>query len=156
MIAKEYQKILQNELNYSTYVLLTLMVAALQLLKQVKLELIAEAIPLPILFESRRQKLRRFLRLDEFKIETLWFPCVKSLLEKMFKANDTVYLVIDRTSWGIINILMVSVVYNHRALPIYWTFLDKKGNSNLSEQQEVLSRTLELLSEYVIIVLGDR
>jgi hypothetical protein len=156
MIAKEYQKILQNELNCSNYLLLTLMVAALQLLKQVKLELIAEAIPLPILFESRRKKLRRFLRLDEFKIETLWFPCVKSLLEKMFKANDTVYLVIDRTSWGIINILMVSVVYNHRALPVYWSFLDKKGNSNLSEQQEILSRTLELLSEYVIIVLGDR
>ena len=62
MIAKEYQKILQNELNYSTYLFLTLLVAALQLIKQVKLEVIAEALPLPILFESRRKKIRRFLR----------------------------------------------------------------------------------------------
>ncbi len=108
------------------------MVASLQLLKQVKLEVLAEALPLPILFESRRQKLRRFLRLDELTIETLWFPCVKRLLESMFNPNDTVYLVIERTSWGLINILMVSVVYDHRAWPIYWTFLDKKGNSNLA------------------------
>jgi hypothetical protein len=156
MIAKEYQKILQNELNYSTYLLLTLVVAALQLLKQVKLEIIAEALPLPILFESRRKKLRRFLRLDKLGIETLWFPCIKSLLEKVFNANDTVYLVIDRTNWGIINILMVSVVYDHRAWPIYWNFLEKKGSSNLSEQQEVLNKTLNLLSEYIPVVLGDR
>ena len=62
MIAKEYQKILEQELNRSTYLLLSLVVASLQLFKQVKLEWLAEALPLPILFESRRQKLRRFLR----------------------------------------------------------------------------------------------
>jgi hypothetical protein len=112
MIAKEYQKILQNELSYSTYLFLSLVVAALQFLKQVKVEIIAEALPLPILFESRRKKLRRFLRGDKLKIETLWFPCVKSLLEKMFNPQDTIYLAIDRTSWGVINILMVSVVYD--------------------------------------------
>ena len=98
MIAKEYQKILKNELNYSTYLLLTLVVATLQLIKQVKLEVLAEALPLPILLESRRQKLRRFLRLEELSIETLWFPCVKALLSSMFTPHDTIYLVIDRTS----------------------------------------------------------
>ena len=71
MIAKEYQKILQNELNYSTYLLLTLVVVNLQLLKQVKLEVLAEALPLPILFESRRKKLRRFLRLENLNISLL-------------------------------------------------------------------------------------
>ena len=65
MVAKEYEKILRNELNYSTYLLLTLVVASLQLLKQVKLEVLAESLPLPILLESRRKKLRRFLRLEE-------------------------------------------------------------------------------------------
>ena len=115
MIAKEYQKILKNELNYSTYLLLTLVVATLQLIKQVKLEVLAEALPLPILLESRRQKLRRFLRLEELSIETLWFPCVKALLSSMFTPHDTIYLVIDRTSWGVINILVVSVVYDHRS-----------------------------------------
>ena len=156
MIAKEYQKILKNELDYSTYLLLTLVVATLQLLKQVKLEVLAEALPLPILLESRRQKLRRFLRLEELSIETLWFPCVRALLSSMFTPHDMIYLAIDRTSWGVINILVVSVVYDHRSWPIYWNFLEKKGSSNLTEQQEVLSKIIGLLSDYIPVVLGDR
>ncbi|WP_293123855.1 hypothetical protein [Moorena sp. SIO4G3] len=59
--------------------LLILVVASLQLLRQVKLEVLAEALPLPILFESRRKKLRRFLRIKQFNIETIWFPCVSAL-----------------------------------------------------------------------------
>lgn len=156
MIAKVYQDILKNELQHSTYLLLTLVVASLQLLKQVKLEVLAEALPLPILFESRRKKLRRFLRLEQVSIETLWFPCVKRLLENMFNPNDSVYLAIDRTSWGMINILMVSVIYDKRAWPLYWNFLDKKGSSNRAEQQAVLDKSLGLLSAYIPVVLGDR
>ena len=156
MIAKEYQDFLKNELHYSTYLLLTLLVTTLQLVKQVKLEVLAESLPLPIKLESRRKKLKRFLKLDELTIESLWFPCVKHLLEIMFNPNDTVYLAIDRTSWGLINILVVSVIYDHRAWPVYWTFLDKKGNSNLTEQKAVLTKSLDLLAEYTPVVLGDR
>ena len=68
VIAEEYQKILRNELNHSTYLLLTLIVATPQILKQVKQEILAEALPMPILFESRRKKLRRFLQLDALSI----------------------------------------------------------------------------------------
>jgi hypothetical protein len=156
MIAKQYQKILQNELHHTTYLLLTLIVVSLQLLKQVKLELLAESLPLPILFESRRKKLRRFLRLEALSLEKVWFPCITSLIESMFAPQERIYLALDRTSWGVINILMVSVIYNHRAWPLYWQFLDKKGSSNLAEQQAVLGKSLARLSEYVVVVLGDR
>lgn len=156
MIAKQYQKFLQNELRHTTYLFLTLVVVSLQLIKQVKLELLAESLPLPILFESRRKKLRRFLRLEGLSIENIWFPCVTSLLESMFNPRDRIYVALDRTSWGMINILMVSVIYNHRAWPIYWKFLDKKGSSNLDEQKAVLGKSFEVLSEYLIVVLGDR
>ncbi|NEO73953.1 IS4 family transposase [Moorena sp. SIO3H5] len=135
---------------------MTLVVASLQLLRQVKLEVLAQALPLPILFESRRKKLRRFLRLREFNIVSIWFPCVSALLEEMFKPNDRIYLAIDRTSWGVINILMVSVIYDHRAWPIYWEFLEKKGSSNFDEQISVLGKSLGLLSNYRVVVLGDR
>ena len=156
MIAKEYQKILQNELGHATYLLVVLLVAALQLLKQVKLEVLAEALPLPILLESRRKKLRRFLRLNTLSIETVWFPCIKSLLATAFHPDDTLYIAIERTSWGNINILLVSVIYDRRSWPIYWELLNKKGSSKLSEQQSVLLKSLEVLSEYVVVVLGDR
>lgn len=133
-----------------------LLVGSLQLVKQVKLERLAQSLPLPILFESRRKKLRRFLRFEEFSLEKIWFPCVRSLLKEMFEPGAGVYLALDRTNWGVINILMVSVIYNHRAWPIYWEFLDKKGSSNLDEQKKVLSKSLALLSEYWVVVLGDR
>ncbi|WP_293030529.1 hypothetical protein [Moorena sp. SIO3I8] len=35
--------------------------------------------------------------------------------------------------------MMVSVIWNQRAWPVYWSFLSKKGSSNLKEQQEVLA-----------------
>jgi len=122
MIAKQYQSLIRNELSYATYLFLTLLVASLQVLKQVKLERLAEALPLPILFESRRKKLQRFLKLEALSIETLWFPCVSALLDEFFTPRERVYLAIDRTSWGCINILMVSLIYDHRAWPIYWAF----------------------------------
>ena len=71
------------------------MVISLQLLKQVKLEVLAESLPLPILLDSLRRKVRRFLRLKHFNIETIWFPCVTAILQEMFNPNDRIYLVID-------------------------------------------------------------
>lgn len=51
---------------------------------------------------------------------------------------------------------MVSVSYNQRAIPIYFSLLAKKGNSNLEQQKQVLEPAIELLKEYRIVVLGDR
>ncbi|MCA2621174.1 MAG: transposase, partial [Microcystis sp. M099S2] len=55
-------------------------------------------------------------------------------------------MAIDRTSLGAINILMVSLIYDKRAMPIYWEILDKKGSSNLEEQKRVLEKILTVLS----------
>ena len=51
---------------------------------------------------------------------------------------------------------MVSIVYNQRAIPVYFTLLNRKGNSNLTQQQQVLLPVLKLLEDYTITVLGDR
>ena len=67
MIIKEDYENLKNELNYSNYLLLILLLSSLQFFKKVKLEVLAESLPLPILFESRRRKFRRFLRLEKCK-----------------------------------------------------------------------------------------
>jgi hypothetical protein len=62
----------------------------------------------------------------------------------------------DRTQWQEHNILMIAIIIDQRALPIYWEFLDKKGCSNLAEQQKVIRPVVKLLSEYQIFLLGDR
>jgi hypothetical protein len=63
---------------------------------------------------------------------------------------------IDRTSWGVVNLLVVSLIVNNRAIPIYCHRLNKLGSSNLSEQQAVLMPVLALLKEYSLVILGDR
>jgi hypothetical protein len=146
MIAKEYQNVLKSQPSRAEYLLLTLVVGSLQLLKQLKLDLLAESLPLPIEFESRRQKLRRFLRLPKLDIKKIWFASLKELFKKSREnREDKKYMAIDRTNLGTINLLMVSWIYEQRALPIYWEFLPKKGSSGLEEQKRVLEKVFELL-----------
>jgi Transposase DDE domain len=158
MIPIIYQEILSQQLTGAEYLLLQMIVASLQLLKQVKLEVMAESLPLPIQFESRRKKLRRYLGLPIWKVEEIWFRCVLALLKQHpeWVVHDTGYVAIDRTNWGAINLMMVSLIVEHRAIPIYWEFLNKKGSSNLDEQQQVLSKVIQLLAGYKLVVLGDR
>lgn len=70
-------------------------------MKSVSLEKLATTLPLPILFESRRKKLQRFLSLPIFQIEKLWFEIIKSWLAEKFTSNQNIYVVIDRSSWGV-------------------------------------------------------
>ncbi len=65
-------------------------------------------------------------------------------------------IVLDRTQWKENNVLMVSVVYKKRALPIFWVLLEKDGSSNLVEQQKVLRPVIRLLKKYKLVVVGDR
>jgi hypothetical protein len=156
MLPQFYQTHLESQLKPAQYLLLTLLVQLLQTLKQAKLETLAASLPLPILFESRRRKLQRFLSLPQMAIETLWFPLVQQWLELSFKHHQRIYLVIDRTRWMEINLLVITVVWGHRGWPVYWQLLDKKGNSNFAEQKQAFAKVLPLLSNYAVVVLGDR
>lgn len=128
----------------------------MQVLKEVSLEKIATALPLPILFESRRKKVQKYLSLPLFNFETLWFPILENWLALNFLENQPLYLVIDRTSWAKINLIMISVVYNKRAIPIYFELLPKIGSSNEVEQKRLFFQVFSLFKQYKIIVLGDR
>ena len=68
MIAKEYETVLKEQLNLAQFLLLTLLVGCLQRLQDMRLERLAEALPLTILTESRRKKIQRFLKLEILSI----------------------------------------------------------------------------------------
>ncbi len=70
--------------------------------------------------------------------------------------TEVVYVVIDRTNWGYINLLMISVVWDKRSIPIYFELLDKLGSSNFDEQKVVFNKALPLFKNYKTVVLGDR
>jgi hypothetical protein len=62
-------------------------------------------------------------------------------------------LTFDRTTWQIgntwINILCLAVVFDRVAVPILWTTLDKKGNSNTEER-------IKLINQFVSIYGVDK
>ena len=151
-----YSKHLRKQFNYPQYLILLILINLLQNLKTVQLEELARRFPYPIQLRSRVKKLQRFLSRPQFNIKTLWFPILISGVKEEWRSGEAMYLVMDRSQWRAINLLMVSIVYNQRAIPVYFTLLPKKGNSNLAEQKQVLEPALKLLKDYKIIVLGDR
>ena len=61
--------------------------------------------------------------------------------------SGMLHLAIDRTRWQSLNILVISLIYNRRAIPLYFELLEKKGNSNLPEQTEALEKVISQLEK---------
>ena len=151
-----YHSYLQSSLNKSEFLIFKILIDLLQIHQWVRLETLADKFPLPIKFESRRKKLQRFFSLEKLNIQTLWHPILEKIIETYYPLKNNVYLIIDRTRWANVNILMISLLYQKRAIPVYFELLDKKGNSNIQEQTRALSLVMPLFRKYQKIVLGDR
>jgi hypothetical protein len=97
------------------------------------------------------------LDLPSLTISKLLWPIISYWLENLVpkKPKQKLYLAIDRSQWKNINLLMVSVIWSRRAIPLAWRLLPHLGNCNQEEQESVLSPILERLKEYEIVVLGD-
>jgi len=156
MLPLFYQTHLRSTLNANQYILLNLLIELLQGQKQVRLERLAANLPLPILFESRRRQLQRFLISPKLAISTVWFVLISYLLTNYFSASKKLTIVVDRTQWRELNLLMVSIIWQQRAIPLYWCFLPHKGNSSFAQQQALIQPVLPLLEDYQVTVLGDR
>jgi len=156
MFPQFYQTILQKYLNESQLITLKMLVWLLQCQKQVRIERLAAMLPLPIKQESRRRHIQRFLELNALSVVLIWFPIIEELLCRQIKPGSQVIVALDRTQWKENNVLMVSVIYQKRAWPIYWCLLEKEGCSNLQEQQKVLRPVIRLLRQYKLVVIGDR
>ncbi|MDJ0599256.1 MAG: IS4 family transposase [Crocosphaera sp.] len=151
-----YQDYLQNALSKSKFLLLRILVWLLQVHKQVRIERLAAYLPIPILHQSRRKKIQRFLVEPCLSLVLFWFPLIKLIVEQEFKPGSRLTLVLDRTQWKDKNVFMISVVWRKRSLPIYWVLLEKKGSSNVKEQIALIRPVLRLFSHYELVILGDR
>ena len=78
------------------------------------------------------------------------------LVDYLLPCWSNLSIAIDRSQWGRINLFMVSLIWERRAIPLYWSLLPKLGNSNFESQTTNLQQVLPLFSEYKVIVLGDR
>jgi hypothetical protein len=156
MLPEFYLNCLKSQLNASQQLTLEMLVWLLQFHKQVRIERLAACFPSPILYESRRRHIQRFLTLPQLSIPLLWFPLIKSIILTQIKPGTQVIVALDRTQWKENNLFVVSVIWNKRAWPIYWQFLEHRGSSNLAKQKALLRPVLRLLKGYKIVVIGDR
>jgi hypothetical protein len=155
MLPEFYQKTLQKYLTTAQLLVLGMLLNVLQSSRQAKLLRLAGVFPSFILAESRRRKLQRFLSLPQLTVSQIWYPLITNWLTNYCRGGETLSIVIDRSQWGTINLLMVSLVWERRAIPLYWSLLPKLGSSNFCEQRDALAEVLPILKNYKIVVLGD-
>jgi hypothetical protein len=176
MLPQCYQKCLQAVLNQKQYWMVCILFSLLQRSRDVRLERLVRYWTQPIQYDSRRRALQRFLILPQLSVKLLWFPIIKQLIKQQFPkpvnhqqrrrqnklkrllGRDEVplLLIIDRTHWRDKNLLVVSVAWQGRALPIYWQLLHKYGNSTLRHQKALLAPVFHLLKKYDCLLLADR
>ena len=174
MILELYQKVIKIHLSESQCLTLELLIMLMQSYRDVSLSKLAEIFPQPIKYESRVRNLQRFLNLPQLSAKILWFPIIKQLVKKEFREKSSkscqrkknkklklihkgyLLLVIDRTQWKERNLIVLSLVWGHHAIPVYWQLIGKKGSSNFSLQKKIIAPVLRLLRPYPILVLGDR
>ncbi len=151
-----YQVQIEKYLSQPQLITLKLLVWVLQSQKEVKIERLAATLPLPIQQNSRRRHIKRFLSLKRLSVVLLWFPLIQQIIARHIAKGKQLIIALDRTQWKENNILMASAIYQKRALPIFWILLEKKGVSDLREQQVVLRPVIKLFKAHQVVIIGDR
>ena len=155
----ELKEILGQHLNWhkSRLDCFSQMLLALFVVRSVNLSEIATAMQGSSKIESRYKRLKRFF--SHFEFDSTPVSCW--LYRLFFPKDKPVYIAIDRTNWYFgrskINVFMLSVCYEGHAVPIFWTLLNKAGNSKSSEQIELISRFIDTFGKAQIQgILADR
>src|SRR5687768_13910052 len=134
---------------------LSALILALFKVKTVNLTELATAFPGRAQSDSHYRRLQRFFQHVEIK------PALIAHLVVSFLPYTVYTLALDRTTWMLgcfpINFLVLSVVHQGTAFPIFWAFLPKKGNSNTEERLALLTRFLATFGAHKIdCLLADR
>lgn len=133
------RKTLQPHLDWhgARVAFLALFLVALFRVKTVNLSELAIAFVGTAKTESNYKRLQRFL--SDFELN---YCTIAKLVVHLMEIPQPWTLSLDRTTWEFghccHNILMLGVVHNGVAFPLFWWMLDKKGNSNTDERIDLL------------------
>lgn len=105
---------------------------------------------------SNLRRIQRFFA--EFIID---FDVIARLLMAIIPIKGPFQLSLDRTNWqfaGVnFNILCLTIVADGVGLPILWTMLDKRGNSNQEERKLLIIRYIRLFGlDSIDCIIADR
>lgn len=116
---------------------------------------IARAMPLDTRQVIKEQRLRRFLDNDRLTQGVHYQPLVQAALTGLHRQR--VHVLIDRVLLrNTQNVLVVSIGFRRRSIPLAWSVLEHRGKSNRTDQQTLLTQALALLPAGVrVTVHGD-
>jgi hypothetical protein len=136
---------------------LAMMVTGIVQSKQSHLEVMAGHVPARSKVTSRAKKFARFIQNENISKETYFLPLLVPLLSELAQGGSLV-LVMDASETGRRCLtLMVSVVYEGRALPLTWlTVRGNKGHLAEATHLELLHQVQPLIpAGSDVIFLGD-
>jgi hypothetical protein len=127
---------------------------------------LAEALPdVDTDTDVKAQRVRRFLSNPKISPQRV-LPLLIHLLRPLLQRLPELILSMDRTHWKKrqrhVNILMVSVYFEGRAIPLFWAVWDRAGNSSYAQWKTVLSPVMAEFQKQAwcaqipIIVVADR
>lgn len=113
---------------------------------------IAGAMPLKTKQQSKIQRLRRLLDNTKLSAADVYQPIVRQALTGL--KRQRVHLLLDRVVLtDTQNVLVVSVGFRRRSLPLAWHILPHQGSSSLAAQQKLLRQAAKLLPAGVRITV---
>jgi hypothetical protein len=126
-------------------------------LRSVNLTSLAKQIGGKAQLNSRYKRIQRLIH--NWPAQTDWMG--PWLLTWFFDPAEPISLTLDRTNWQFgkfkINFLVAGVAYRRMAIPVMWSLLPKKGNSNFSERKALLDRVFKYIpKKRVKNILCDR
>jgi hypothetical protein len=126
--------------------------------RSVHLSKIAGKIPGPAKLVSLTRRLSRFLDNPAIRVREWYEPIASQWLQTQWHCLGEIRLIVDGTKVGFGHqLLMVSLAYRKRAVPIAWTWVKQvRGHSSASKQLALLNYVRQLLPLGAIVFLvGD-
>lgn len=136
--------------------LLAQFILALLRVRSVNLAALAPLLSTRAKPSSNYIRLQRFLR--TFAIDQ---ASIARTVTGVLPLGERWVLTLDRTNWKLgraeCNLLVLGVAYHGIAIPLFWTALDKAGNSSTAERIALLDRFLATFgAERIAYLLADR
>lgn len=105
---------------------------------------IAAAMPITTKQQSKVQRLRRLLDNAKLTPKDVYQPIVRASLTGLHRQK--VHLLLDRVVLtDTQNVLVVSLGFRRRSIPLVWHILAHSGSSTLADQQQVLRQAAKLV-----------
>ena len=126
--------------------------------RSVYLHRIAVKIPGKVKLLSNIQRISRLLANPAINVRNWYESIARDWLEQQAKHLIQIRLIVDGTRVGFAHqLLIVSLAYKRRAIPIAWTWVDHiKGHSTPDTQLELLTYVRSLLPPGIAVILvGD-